>query len=116
MTASNEPVGDMAADDYANADYNADYNADLNADNASRRTIASATERPADAAAARPKITLAAGVTCPECGHASKAEWMTKSRQGDAYAATVFCERCGALIAVWTGHVDARVVARRQDI
>lgn len=112
MTSSKEPAGDMAAEDYANADFNAD----LSADSASRRAIHSATDRPADSAATRPKITLAAGVTCPECGHTSKAEWMTRSRQGDAYATTVFCEGCGSLIAVWTGHVDARVVARRQDL
>lgn len=112
MSKSEEPIGEIATGERANADFNAD----LRAESASRRASGATTERATDSVMTRPRITLAAGVTCPDCGLTSKAEWMTKSRQGDAYATTVFCEGCGCLIAVLTGRVEARVVAHQQEL
>jgi DNA-directed RNA polymerase subunit M/transcription elongation factor TFIIS len=63
---------------------------------------------------ARQKVTLSAIVLCPNCGSQTKPEWLTKSRHGDSYATTVFCEHCGSLITVWAMHVDAQVVAHSQ--
>jgi len=61
------------------------------------------------------KLALAATVTCPNCGLANKSEWLTKSRKGDSYATTMFCEQCGSLLAVWAMHVDAQVVAKKPE-
>jgi DNA-directed RNA polymerase subunit M/transcription elongation factor TFIIS len=59
------------------------------------------------------KVALAATVTCPTCSFANKPEWLNKSRTGDSYATTLFCEQCGSLLAVWAMQVDAQVVAQK---
>lgn len=61
----------------------------------------------------RPKVALAVTVTCPECGFGNKPEWLNKSQRGDSYAATMFCEHCGCLMAVWAMHVDIQIVAHK---
>ncbi len=61
------------------------------------------------------KVALAATVTCPNCGFSNKPEWLNKSRKGDSYATTMFCEQCGSLLAIWAMHVDARILERKQE-
>jgi hypothetical protein len=78
-------------------------------------TAASPNDRASADAKSRPKVLLAVGVTCPDCGHTSKLEWMGRSHQGGAFATTVFCGQCGCLMTIWAGHVDARVIAHKQD-
>lgn len=77
-----------------------------------------ATEHPVDIANGRKparKIGLAATVTCPDCSFANKPEWLSKSRTGDSYSTTLFCEQCGSLLAVWARHVDIQVVAQQHE-
>lgn len=62
----------------------------------------------------RPKVALAATITCPECGNGNRPQWLNKSQHGDSYATTMFCEQCGCLMTVWAMSVDAQVVARKQ--
>jgi DNA-directed RNA polymerase subunit M/transcription elongation factor TFIIS len=61
------------------------------------------------------KLALAVTVTCPNCGFSNKPEWLNKSRKGDSYATTMFCEQCGSLLAIWALHVEARIVAQKQE-
>jgi phage terminase large subunit GpA-like protein len=74
-----------------------------------------ATEHEAGAAESGPAVTLAARVTCPDCGAVSKLDWMEKAPRGSGYVSTVLCESCGCFVAVLVGRVSTRVIAHQQD-
>ena len=82
-------------------------------DNAHENTRDSATDLATRKKPSRPRVALAATITCPECGCGNKPQWLNKSQRGDSYATTTFCEQCGCLMTVWAMRVDAQVVARK---
>jgi DNA-directed RNA polymerase subunit M/transcription elongation factor TFIIS len=97
MPTSEHSAGEMSVDEYT-PDFNMDSMGGRTADIAGGRKTS------------RPKIMLSAVVTCPSCGNTNKPEWVNKSRHGDNYATTMWCEQCGSLIAIWATHVEAQIV------
>jgi DNA-directed RNA polymerase subunit M/transcription elongation factor TFIIS len=99
LSTPEQQSGEMSSDSDTTANHTTDGTSSRTTDIASGRKTA------------RQRVTLSAIVQCPSCGNTSKPEWMNKSRHGDSYATTVFCEHCGSLITVWAMHVDAQIVA-----
>src|SRR5262245_20751222 len=105
MFTSEKSADDKSADDKSADDKSADDNAGGDRRVDSINNMHSLNDKATDIASGRkttrPKVTLLAIVTCPDCGDTNKPEWMNKSRHSDSYATTVYCEQCGSMIAIW---------------